>query len=52
MLLDFSDSSFAADPADGKNCMTSSCTNTKQVHFVNVYCNSTDSGVQGLCGKY
>ena len=55
MLLDFSDSSFVSDPADGKNCMTSSCTykdNTKQVNFVKVYCNSTDSSVRGVCGKY
>ena len=55
MLLDFSDSSFVSDPADGKNCVTSRCTyngNTKQLHFVKVYCNSTDNAVQGVCGKY
>jgi hypothetical protein len=55
MLLDFSDSSFVSDPADGKNCMTSICTNngnTKQVNFVKVYCNSKDSSVKGVCGKY
>ena len=49
-LLDFS--SFVSDPADGKNCMTSSCTNTGHVNFVKVYCNITDSGVRGVCGKY
>ena len=26
MLLDFSDSSFASGPADGKNCIISHCT--------------------------
>jgi hypothetical protein len=52
MLLDFSDSSFVSDPADGKNCMTSSCTFTDHVNFVKVYCNSTDDSVQGVCGKY
>jgi hypothetical protein len=55
MLLDFSDSSFVSEPADGKNCMTSSCTdagNTNHAIFVTAYCNSTDDSVQGLCGKY
>ena len=55
MLLDFSDSSFVSDPADGKNCMTSHCTyvgNPKQVHFAKVSCNSKDSSVRGVCGKY
>ena len=55
MLLDFSHSSFVSDPADGKNCMTSSCTdagNTNDVIFVTAYCNKTDSSVKGLCGKY
>jgi len=52
MLLDFSDSSFVSDPADGKNCMTSSCTYTGHVKFVTAYCNSTDINVQGFCGKY
>ena len=55
MLLDFSDSSFVSDPADGKNCMTSSCTyvgNPQQVHFAKVYCNSKNSSVRGVCGKY
>ena len=52
-LLDFSDSRFVSDSADGKNCMRSSCTNNgnpKQVHFVKAYCNST--GVRGVCGKH
>jgi len=55
MLLDFSDSSFISDPADGKNCVTSYCTyagNNMHAIFVKAYCNSTDSSVQGLCGKY
>jgi len=52
MLLDFSDSSFVSDTADGKNCVTSSCTNTGHVIFVKVYCNTTDSIVRGVCGKY
>jgi hypothetical protein len=47
MLLDFSDSSFVSDPADGKNCMTTSCTDASHVIFVKVYCNSTDDSVQG-----
>ena len=38
--------------ADGKNCLTSYCTNTGHVNFVKVYCNSTDSSVRGLCGKH
>ena len=50
VLLDFS--SFVSDPADDKNCMTSSCTNTGHVNFVKVYCNSTDNSVRGVCGKY
>ena len=55
MLLDFSDSSFISDPADGKNCMTSRCTdvgNNLHAIFLKANCNSTDSNVQGLCGKY
>jgi hypothetical protein len=53
MLLDFSDSSFVSDLADGKNCMTSSCTNAGQtVNFVKVLCNTTDSVIKGVCGKY
>jgi hypothetical protein len=52
MLLDFSDSSFVSDPADGKNCVTSSCASVGQVQFVKVYCNSTSSNVRGVCGKY
>jgi hypothetical protein len=52
MLLDFSDSSFGSDPADGKNCMTSHCTFEGHVNFVKVYCNTTDSSVKGLCSKY
>jgi hypothetical protein len=55
MLLDFSDSSFVSDHADGKNCMTSNCSdadNNLHVIFVKVYCNSTDSSVRGVCGKY
>jgi len=55
MSLDFSDSSFISDPADGKNCMTSRCTDagyTKHAVFVKAYCNSTDSSVKALCGKY
>ena len=52
MLLDFSDSSFVSHPADGKNCVTSSCTYTGHVSFEIVYCNSTDSHVRGLCGNY
>jgi hypothetical protein len=55
MLLDFSDNSCVSDPADGKNCVTSISTiegNTKQLHFVKVYCNITDTGVRGVCGKY
>ena len=52
MLLDFSDSSFVSDPADGKNCVTSRCTYTGHVKFTKVDCNSTDSSVRGLCGKY
>ena len=52
MLLDFSDSSFVSDPADGKNCMTSSCESVGQVQFVKKYCNTTSSSVRGVCGKY
>jgi len=53
MLLDFSDSSFVSDTADGKNCMTSSCTYGDHVHFVKVFCNSNNNNnVRGLCGKY
>jgi len=52
MLLDFSDSSFVSDTADGKNCVTSSCTYKDHVNFVKAYCNSTASNVRGLCGKY
>jgi hypothetical protein len=52
MLLDFSDSSFVSDPADGKNCMMLSCTYTGHVNFVNVHCNTTDINVRGVCGKY
>ena len=52
MLLDFSDSSFGSDPADGKNCMTSHCKEGGHVNFVNVYCNTTDGSVKGVCGKY
>ena len=52
MLLDFSDSSFVSDPADGKNCVTSSCASVGQVQFVKVYCNITDMSVQGVCGKH
>jgi hypothetical protein len=52
MLLDFSDSSFDSHPADGKNCVTSSCTYRGNVNFVKAYCNSTDSSVRGLCGNY
>ena len=52
MLLDFSDSSFGSDPADGKNCMTSSCTYRGHVNFVKAYCNTTDNSVKGVCGKY
>ena len=53
MLLDFSDSSFVSDPADGKSCVTSSCANAGYtVIFVKAFCNTTDSNVRGLCGKY
>jgi hypothetical protein len=52
MLLDFSDSSFGSDPADGKTCVTSHCTLEGHVNFVKVYCNTTDSSVKGVCGKY
>jgi hypothetical protein len=53
MLLDFSNSSFVSDPADGKNCMTSYCPNAGHtINFLKVFCNSTDSNVRGLCGKY
>ena len=52
MLLDFSDSSFGSDPAIGKNCMTSHCLSEGHVNFVKVYCNTTDSSVKGVCGKY
>jgi hypothetical protein len=52
MLLDFSDSSFVSDPADGKNCMTSYCENGGDVYFVKVSCNTTDGSVKGVCGKY
>ena len=53
MLLDFSDSSCVSDPADGKNCMTSSCANAGHtVNFVKAFCNTTDSNVRGVCGKY
>ena len=52
MLLDFSDSKFVSDPADGKNCVTSSCTDASHVIFVKVNCNTIDTNVQGLCGKY
>jgi hypothetical protein len=53
MLLDFSDSSFVSDPTDGKNCVTSSCTNAGHtVNFGKAFCNTTDSNVRGLCGKY
>jgi hypothetical protein len=52
LLLDFSDSRFVSDPADGTNCMTSSCAYKGHVNFVKVYCNSIDDSVQGLCGKY
>jgi hypothetical protein len=53
MLLDFSDISFVSDPADGKSCMTSSCTNAGDtVNFVKALCNTTDSSVKGVCGKY
>jgi hypothetical protein len=52
MLLDFSDSSFVSDPADGKNCMTSSCASVGQIQFVKEYCNTTSSGIRGVCGKY
>ena len=52
MLLDFSDSNFGSDPADGKNCMTSHCTFGGHVYFVKVYCNTTDDSVKGVCGKY
>ena len=55
MLLDFSDSRFASDPADGKNCMISWCTdsgNNMHAIFMKACCNSTDIYVQGVCGKY
>ena len=55
MLLDFSDSSFVSDPADGKHCVISSCLhagNNLHAIFMKAYCNSTDSDVRGLCGKY
>ena len=52
MLLDFSDSNFGSDPADGKNCMTSYCADGSYVNFVKVYCNTTDGSVKGVCGKY
>jgi hypothetical protein len=55
MLLDFSDSSFVSDPADGKNCMISWCTysgNNMHAIFMKAYCNSTDNNVAGVCGKY
>jgi hypothetical protein len=52
MLLDFSYSNFGSDPADGKNCMTSHCTFEGDVDFAKVYCNTTDSSVKGVCGKY
>ena len=51
LLLDFSDSSFVSDPADGKNCMTSHCTSVDHVNFVKLYCNSTDNSLRGFCGK-
>ena len=52
LLLDFSDSSFVSDPADGKNCMTSYCTSGGHVNFVKLYCHSTHSNLRGFCGKY
>jgi hypothetical protein len=52
MLLDFSDSSFGSNSADGKNCMTSYCEDGGYVIFVKVYCNTTDGSVKGVCGKY
>jgi hypothetical protein len=53
MLLDFSHSSFVSGPADGKNCMTSRCANAGHTfNFVKAFCNTTDSSVKGLCGKY
>jgi hypothetical protein len=53
MLLDFSDSKFVSDPADGQNCVTSSCTDASHtVNFVKAFCNTIDRSVQGLCGKY
>ena len=55
MLLDFSDSTFVSDPADGKNCVTSRCSdvgNNLHVIFMKAYCNSTDSSVRGVCGNY
>jgi hypothetical protein len=55
MLLDFSDSSFVSDPADGKNCMISWCTysgNNMHAIFMKAYCNNTDNDVAGVCGKY
>jgi hypothetical protein len=52
MLIDFTDS-FVSDPVDGKHCMTSYCTNAGHtVHFLKVFCNTTDSSVRGVCGKY
>ena len=49
MLLDFSDSSFVSDPADGKNCMTSSCANAGHTfNVVKAFCNTTDSNARGL----
>ena len=55
MLLDFSDFSFVSDPADGKNCMTSICMTSNAgdtVKFVKALCNTTNSAVKGVCGKY
>jgi hypothetical protein len=53
MLLDFSDSSFVSVPADGKNCVISACTNAGHtVNFLTVFCNTIDSNIRGLCGKY
>ena len=51
ILLDFSDSRFVSDPADGKNCVISSCTYTGHVNSVKVYCDNTASNARGLCGK-
>ena len=50
VYTNFSDSSFVSDLADGKNGMTSSCTNAGQtVNFMKVLCNNTDNFIKGVC---